>query len=282
MICIAQKPVPASACTAPLIEYYWRIFEGIEANTPRRREAAYRLRYRVFCLERKIFDPAGFPDGLECDEYDKHSLHALLRHRRSHAIAGAIRLVLHRPGAAAGSLPFHRVCRDLLAGDPSFLPFETLAEIGRFAISKSFRRRHGDGEYGGLSEAPAALPEPRRLIPHMTLGLMTTALRLSMPHRIRHVCAVMEPTLLRLLRRFGIRFEPLGQPVEYYGLRQPCYADLAELLARCAVERPEIWRVITDRGRLAQGGPIRPTAVPRPIAAPQLSIARAAAEPAIS
>ncbi len=246
MVCTLYQPIPALSCTAPLFEYYWTFFEGVAADTSQLLEDVHRLRYQIFCIERNIFDPGRFPDGLEYDEYDNHSLQAVLRHRQSQTIAGAVRLVLHRPGASSGSLPFHRVCRDPRIADPAFLPFEATAEIGRFAISKAFRRRYGDGSYGQANDILAS----RRLIPHMTLGLMATALRLSIPYHIRYVCAVMEPVLLRLLARFGIRFRPIGPAVDYYGVRQPCYADLAELFAGIAVERPEIWQLITDCGRL--------------------------------
>jgi hypothetical protein len=58
----------------------------------------------------------------------------------------------------------------------------------------------------------------------------------------------MEPGLLRLLSRFGIHFAPLGPLVEYHGIRQPCIAEIRELIARVEEERPDVWEVITDRG----------------------------------
>ena len=90
-----------------------------------------------------------------------------------------------------------------------------------------------------------------RLMPHMTLALIHAALQMCVDHhRVRHVCAVMEPRLLRLLARLGFHFEPLGPLVEYHGLRQPCFAELGALFARVGVERREVWEVTTDRGRV--------------------------------
>src|SRR3546814_18883719 len=59
----------------------------------------------------------------------------------------------------------------------------------------------------------------------------------------------MEPTLLRLLSRLGIYFDPIGPLVDYHGRRQPCYIKVSTLLARVARERPDVWEVLTDRGR---------------------------------
>jgi N-acyl amino acid synthase of PEP-CTERM/exosortase system len=64
------------------------------------------------------------------------------------------------------------------------------------------------------------------------------------------LCAVMEPTLLRLLRRIGIHFIDLGPQVEYHGSRQPCYSHIDTQGVRCWLERPEIWELLTQDGTL--------------------------------
>jgi N-acyl amino acid synthase of PEP-CTERM/exosortase system len=223
-----------------------RDFAGIAADTPELLQAAHRLRYQVFCVENKIFDPADNPGGLERDAYDAHAAQALLLHRPTRAFFGTVRLVLHKPGAVEGSLPFHRVCRDPRFRDPAVLPLATTAEVGRFALSKAYRLLPSQCDRGYAVERSDALD---RLLPVMTLALIKTALRLCVLHRVSHVCAVMEPKLLRLLGRLGFHFAPAGPMVDYYGRRQPCFAELDTLFARVGDERHEIWAVTTDRGR---------------------------------
>jgi len=99
--------------------------------------------------------------------------------------------------------------------------------------------------------AEAERREAERLIPHITVGLITIALRLAFVHGITHVCAVMEPALLRLLSRFAIRFKPLGAQVEYHGWRQPCYTTVAAMLSEIELERHQIWETITENGHLS-------------------------------
>jgi N-acyl amino acid synthase of PEP-CTERM/exosortase system len=233
-----------------LVEACRDAFDGVPVDTPAQLEAAHRLRYQVFCVENKIFDPAKSPRGLEYDEYDDHSLHAVLLHRTTQTVVGTVRLVLHKPGAKCGSLLFHQLCRHPRLNDPNFLPLETTGEIGRFAIAKAFRPTPS----GEISVRRAELENfsgnRDHLVPQMTLGLIKVALQMCIAQRIRDVCAAMESSLLRLLGRLGLHFIPLGPPVDYYGLRQPCYANLVELFARCRVERPEVWAVTTDDGRL--------------------------------
>jgi N-acyl amino acid synthase of PEP-CTERM/exosortase system len=90
----------------------------------------------------------------------------------------------------------------------------------------------------------------RRLLPHITYGLMRAVLVMSLGHNITHLCAVMPTALLRLAARFGLHFEPVGGPVEYHGLRQPCYAALDDLVAGVRAARRDVWMAGTEGGRL--------------------------------
>ncbi len=221
------------------------MFEAIPADTPELLNAAFRLRYQVYCVENSFLDVADNPGGLETDQHDRHSRHALLVHRTSRAVVGTTRLVLPRLGPVSGRLPLYEVCPRAMR----ILPPDSTAEFSRFAVSKQFRRRVGDELYGKAYDPDELSGDHRRAIPHITLGLMAVALQLARDHGIDHVCAIMEPALLRLLRRFGIRFTPIGPMLEYHGLRQPCYAEIDELLANVEAERRDVWEVITDCGR---------------------------------
>lgn len=221
-------------------------FRVVRADTPQLRQISYRLRYDVYCVEHSFLDAACHPDRRESDEFDSHSLHALLQHAASGAFVGTVRLVMPRPDHPGLAMPFASLCRDPRMDD--ILPHCSTAEVSRFAISKSFRRRAGDS--AGVDPSRAATRADRRVAPNLSLGLILAITQMALASGIIHVCAVMEPTLLRLLRGLGIVFTPLGPPVEYHGLRQPCYARCLELLDQVRTARPDHWAVITDRGRL--------------------------------
>jgi ABC-type multidrug transport system ATPase subunit len=57
-------------------------------------------------------------------------------------------------------------------------------------------------------------------------------------------------TLLRMLAGMAIRFKPIGPPVEYHGLRQPCICSIAEILQAVKRERPAFWELLTCGGTL--------------------------------
>lgn len=243
---IAQRQEPAR-----LFDQYSHYFSTLRADTPALLEHVFRLRYQVYCRENSFEDPADFPDGLEKDSFDVRSKHALLLHRPSNAFAGTIRVILPDPGAPR--LP----ALQLLAGygiDYGPLIDEArTAELSRFAVTKTFRRRATDSRYPDTDAEPGheRAGTQARIIPLMTLGLMTAALQIGIEHGMTHACAVVEPPLLRLLAKHGMVLHPVGPLVSHHGLRQPCYFAVAELLGTLRERRPDLWQVVTDNGRLS-------------------------------
>lgn len=245
----------ASFCDAadvPLLDRFHTYFSVIAAKTPQSVALAQRIRYQVYCVENPFENAAEHPDGLECDDYDSHAAHSLLIHKPSGAAVGTARLILARPEAPEQSFALQRICH---AQALKRLPLLRCAEVSRFAISKQFRRRSTDTLYEGR-ESEESASHRRALAPLMTLGLIQSLVRGSIEHGVTHWCAAMEPTLLRLLAGIGIRFEPLGPMVEYHGLRQPCYCEVAPMLERVKAEQPVVWQVLTDGGQLSVGAAI--------------------------
>jgi N-acyl amino acid synthase of PEP-CTERM/exosortase system len=220
------------------------LFQRIFANTPELIREAYRLRYQVYCVERQFENPAQSPDGLERDGYDRHSLHGILRHRATGTAIGTMRWILHKADAGARSFPLYEVCQDPRMRSQGFLPLERTAELSRFAISKEFRRRADDGAYG--ITRPAIERDNREPISNIALHLIAFALQIAFARGVEYGVAAMEPSLLRLLRRFALTFEPLGPLVQYHGWRQPCYAHVPSVMAQVKRERPEIWELVSD------------------------------------
>ncbi len=234
-------------------------FEVIPADTSELLDEVFALRYQVYCVEHPFENPREHPDGREWDEYDARAVHALIRHRRTGCCAAAVRLILPDPCYPETVFPLERVCANSLyeEANPWVSNLDRLksAEISRLAVSKTFRRRLGEAEtVSGVSSqavySDAQGPDSRRRgFPHITLGLFAAIVRMSVDQGISHWLAVMEPTLLRLLQRFGIYFPPIGPLVEYHGLRQPTVAAAAAVVDGILRKRPDIWEIVTDRGR---------------------------------
>jgi N-acyl amino acid synthase of PEP-CTERM/exosortase system len=207
-------------------------------------EAAFALRYQVYCLERQFEDPDKQADGLETDQFDHHAVHSLLFHRSCDEAIGTARLIL--PEARPNSLPIQQLLKKngLNAGD--YFPSDMVAEVSRFAVSKAFRRREAGSE--ALLLSAEAERDRRGYLP--CLGLVQILLRQSVDLGVEYWGAVMEPQLLRWLAMLGICFQPIGPMISHHGLRQPSYCHLPTMLRDLAKAKPEFWDVVTNGGEL--------------------------------
>jgi len=241
--------VPFGSSDRRLIDLYNQYFEVIYAESPEQLMACFRLRYQVYCVENPFEDPQQNPHGLETDQFDSAAMHSLLRHRETGEMVGTVRLILPRSGKEGMGLPIRHICRhELMSQDNTFLPWAGTAEISRFAVSKMMRRRAGDGAVVGSFETSDH--DPRRRIPDTSLGLMQAVIAMVAKSGMTHVCAVMEPTLLRMLRRLGMVIPSMGPEVDYHGRRQPCYSHLDTALARIWMQRVDVWELLTSNGEI--------------------------------
>lgn len=237
-----------------LANTFTRFFDVKTVTTQEHLRSALQLRYQVYCLETGFENGEQHPDGLERDEYDGRSTHSLLIHRSSGMVAGTVRLVLPDKDDYEAAFPIEKHCSGLIRPTAACLQRSQVAEISRFCISKEFKRRIAEphtvwGQPPALSEDDQAMIQ-RRLIPHITVGLFAAIVHMSVQEHIRYWYAVMEPSLLRLLTRFGIHFTPIGPAVDYHGIRQPCFASADEVLRRMRDESQDVLNLITDGGSL--------------------------------
>ena len=243
-----QPPIPSAfrpAVGDGLRTIYWRQFALRDVVTPEQRKVMHELRYQVYCVENAFEDPARHPGGLEIDRFDSHALHALLIHRPTGVAVGTVRIVLPVPGQLSSSFALQSICS---AAELSGLPLATTGEVSRFCIEKAFHHLlHDRHDQPATTEGNATLVGMRRVIPSMALGLIQWLVETSQARGITHWCAVMEPTLLRLLSRLGIHFDRIGELVDYHGWRQPCVIEIDRMLDCVQSERPDVWSIIAQR-----------------------------------
>jgi len=163
-----------------------------------------------------------------CDEFDSHSKHIALVSRADGKVMATVRLVLPVPGDSDGSFPMRRIRITPFADG---MPFETTAEVSRFAVSRMERRFN-----------QSAL---------MRLALIQGLVRASGETGLTHWCAALDPPLLRLLDMTAVHLARLGPPVRSGGLAvQPCFNSISAILDGARRDRPPIWDYLTENGRL--------------------------------
>src|SRR5262245_47223004 len=92
-------------------DVFGQYFRIVEVASRDLREASYRLRYEVYCVENTFLVAGDYPDGLETDEYDDRSLHALLQHVPSGKFVGTVRLIMPTAGDRL-AMPFADLCAE--------------------------------------------------------------------------------------------------------------------------------------------------------------------------
>ncbi len=230
----------------------------------------YRLRYKVYCLEWGFEKPEKHPNGLETDEYDRYSVHFAVRDD-SQKIVGSVRLILNPPEG----FPLERYCH--IDMDTGKIPRENIAEISRLVISRDYRKRSEDKYIYGPDEErrtigsfetynrgyyrrtedrfrhrqPGALrlkngtQNDRRSRHELVTCLYKAVYHESKRRQLTHWYAVMTKGLVIMLKKFGIKFQALGDPVDFHGIRTPYIGEIRKIEEEVMKEHPEIYEEFT-------------------------------------
>lgn len=205
------------------------------ARTQAEIERLQHLRWEVYCREFHYERDEDCPNEREADAFDVSALHVYAEHRPSGLLAGTVRIVC--ADMVDVGLPLEQAYStydQILDLGP--VPRNHLIEISRLAVSANFRRRSGEGLSPiGLN----VLMDPDELsIMERSLPLLPLALYLSVAAvvDVRGVheafgYAMMQPRLVRLLRRFGIQFQQAGPEIDYHGKRAAYRITLDEVVA---------------------------------------------------
>lgn len=242
LLALAQPPIyrtrPTSHPDRELAERFDRHFLMLRADTPELRREVFRIRHEVYCRELGYEDPNAFPDGLESDEFDHHALHALLMHRETATYAGCVRFVYNQPDCSGHRLPFEaHSAEGAQAVQRLALPRAHFGEASRLAITAHFRRRASENAATAAS-APMHVIHDRRELPHVAVGLYLAAIAFQAELGVEYMFALMEPCLVRLMHRVGIKFSAHSTPFDYRGTRAVYAATLEQFEAGF---KPEIW-----------------------------------------
>lgn len=213
---------------------------------------AQRIRFRVYCEEFGYEDPNASPEGLEIDDYDSQSLHALVIHRKTGFPAGCVRMVPTAPSAPDEPLPFERYCGESV--DQTFveglhLDRATVCEISRLAVDGAFRRRgpkEHQSRFGQIEQIDFSREE-QRVLPLIAVSAYLAATAITDHTGHTNVFAMMEPFLPRLMARSGIHFQRAGTDVEYHGTRAPYFITTGAALETMNEHLRDLYEVIRDQ-----------------------------------
>jgi N-acyl amino acid synthase of PEP-CTERM/exosortase system len=228
-----------------------RYFEIVPALTDELREQAFRIRHQVYCEELK-YEPSR-ADGLETDDYDRQSLHCLIRSVVSGDYVGCTRLILARRDDPSRALPFERVCAGTLDRsviDPQTLQRRTIAEVSRLAVISTYRARSGEsGMQAPLTdESFGSSARPR--FPYIPVGLYLGTMELAALHGIKTLFVLTEPRLAKQFARLGVPFQRIGGEVEHRGIRVPSVMHVSRIVEGLNFLVRPLYQVIAEEVRV--------------------------------
>lgn len=212
---------------------FQELFELTPALDAASIETVYRIRHDVYC--RDLGWEAVREDGLETDDYDRHSIHCLLRRRGTDEPVGCTRLVLARPEDPSFPLPFEQSCREVINRelvDPARLPRDGIGEVSRLAVVSAFRQRKGETSQP-LSvtdddfESRGGMPRFPFIPVSLYLGVAAIARRLN----IENVFVLTEPRLASHFARIGFDIRPIGGEIDHRGVRVPSILSTSKVVA---------------------------------------------------
>lgn len=170
--------------------------------------AAYRLRYQIFCLEKKWLDPSNYPDGQEIDGYDAYSTHFLILNDKEEPV-GTVRAIR----CSERGFPMERVFKL-----PEWISRIQFAEVSRPCIVQSERKN--------------SLP--------LLIGLFRGMWNYGYNQAITYWGAVMDKPFYRLMKSLGLHFVIEGSPVFYLGSESvPVVAEMEETITNLYSKRVE-------------------------------------------
>jgi len=226
---ISEQVIDREKKKDSLTECFLQYFTVDLATTLAQKESVYRIRYRVYCEEFGYEPVDHFPDKIESDAYDDHSLHCLITHISSGMPAGCVRLIPATDDENIDLLPFEKVCSDSL--DTEYIQGlnierKTVCELSRLAVDRIFRRRAGETQtrFGGPGAMDISHHEQRSFELIAVAGFLACTALTDLTGRT-NIFAMMEPFLPRLLKRSGIIFQKVGKNVYYHGVRAPYYTQ---------------------------------------------------------
>jgi len=247
-----------------LYKVFHQCFEIVMADTPELLEKVFRIRYQLICVDMSVpgYEPSLYPDGLERDEYDRHSAHILIRYRPSGQFIGTARLIMIDQESPEKPFPVELYTNI----DPSLFDINKLSrrhtgEISRFIIIRDFERRKAERRNFHTRQSstnPAALDRrsntktDRRSIKNLTLVLGAGIMRISEKYNIHNWFSIMDPVMNRLLGYYGMDLRPIGQITEHHGLRRPYFVEVASVLDKLKRKHNDVWEVTTEYGKFSR------------------------------
>jgi len=210
-------------------------FEVFLCDTDFGKSINKQIRYRVFCLERGYEDPALYPTGEEMDHWDDHSVHFIVREKKSGRWVASTRLIIPDDS----SLPVEQM-NSLSPGFLTGIDRKNIGEISRFYIIKQIASTSSqfanvarpDLDWIGTIEGKEQY--------EITWGMLRAIAYYGIENGIDYSYMLITRSFSRLLKRLGIILYQSGMMKEHRGLRAPFMVDFRESIPSASAKSHQV------------------------------------------
>lgn len=215
-----------------------RMYHGpdIANETDPHYEDIFKLRYSVYCVEKKFLPEKHFPTLMENDKYDNCSTH-IATYTNDDIVISSVRLVQPTQNQR---FPFQEHCN--MFDDFTAPNNHEAAEVSRLVISKQRRKRSEDSLQG--IESDNVFPIHDKRLGGNRILLMTMFRKMYQYSKrvgIHYWYAAMEESLVSHIGSMGFKFVPIGPKSDYMGIVRPYIADLREMEKEMRRANWELW-----------------------------------------
>lgn len=211
-------------CDLNLTSHYKKYFRMLKASSPEMKKIAFNIRYRVYFEEQQMIAKNVSSDRLETDLWDSCSIHTLLYHKPSGQPIGNVRLIPLEVSPTK-TLPVEEHYQkpfDFSRAPVKDIRIGKTGEVSRMLILSSFRRRKSDLNPAWEMEQGAGDANDNRFpVNYLPVCLIFATAILMLEEKLDYGIGLMEPRLARLLARFGVGLNQIGEATDYFGQRAP-------------------------------------------------------------
>lgn len=184
------------------------------ATTDQDFEAVKKLRREVSLEKYKHFATIENEEEFLFNPDDAQSFIYLIQHTKTKEYVGTVRVYFRNHRTPKQKLPMQHYSQSETIDELSKnLP---ICEISRLALSRKLIPHH--------------LFSALELRTYLSMLLMTSTRINFFLYHYTALFSIMEPSLLRILKRQKVNFNPIGDPVDYYGICIPFATDRQSIL----------------------------------------------------
>jgi len=197
-------------------------FSFYSTNNTEELKEIYKLRYKVYCLEKKFIDCHLYNENMEFDGYDLNAIHLVVRDKRQNKLVGTLRLIRH----SNKGLPIEKdfgLRMNLYKRKKS-----RVLEASRLVILSDYRKK--------VIEEHLVL-----------LALIKLVFNYCSQYNYNYLVAVVDNSPLVILQKLGLPIKILGKSKFYMGSEStPILIDVKNGFLKLKKNKSVMWRFLKD------------------------------------